>query len=111
MSYELVATRAFAKALKALGKKYPSLKSDLQVLFDSLRENPFQGVQIRTNCYEIRLAITSKAKGKSGGARIITNIHIEGNLVYLLAMYDKSERDNITVQELDDLLQGIDADE
>lgn len=39
-----------------------------------------------------------------GGARIITHIYIEGKLVYLLAIYDKSEQKNITDAQILNLL-------
>ena len=45
--------------------------------------------------YEIRIAIKSKGKGKSGGARVITYVVTDNNEVYLLTIYDKSEFDSI----------------
>jgi len=65
MSYNLIAVPTFRKELKKLAKKYPSLKNDLTLLFESLEENPTQGTSLGRNCYKIRLAITSKGKGKS----------------------------------------------
>jgi hypothetical protein len=53
------------------------------------------------------LAIASKEKGKSGGARIITNIVIEENTVFLLSIYDKSERQNLSDKELAELLKQV----
>lgn len=51
---------------------------------------------ISNKCYKIRLAIASKGKGKSGGARVIANLVIEDDAVYLLTIYDKSEKSNLT---------------
>lgn len=45
--------------------------------------------------YKIRLAIKSKGKGKSGGARVITYVLTDNNEIYLLTIYDKSEFDSI----------------
>nr|WP_255353670.1 type II toxin-antitoxin system RelE/ParE family toxin [Pedobacter sp. R20-19] len=59
------------------------------------------------NCFKIRIAITSKGKGKSGGARVITNFIITESTVYLLSIYDKSEQDNISDKELLELLKEI----
>jgi mRNA-degrading endonuclease RelE of RelBE toxin-antitoxin system len=67
---------SFEKDLKKLAKKYNSLKLDLRALLNELKTNPNQGTSLGRNCYKIRLAITSKGKGKSGGARIITHIVI-----------------------------------
>ena len=59
------------------------------------------------NCFKIRLAISSKGRGKSGGARVITHIYIENETVFLLAIYDKSEQADISDKELKELLLEI----
>ena len=107
MSYSIIAVPTFRKELKKLAKKYPSLKSDLAVLFESLEENPIQGTSLGKNCYKIRIAIASKGKGKSGGARVITNFVIADEAVYLLSIYDKSDKENLTDKELDELLKYV----
>jgi hypothetical protein len=73
----------------------------------SLKENPEQGTPLGHNCYKTRLAIASKGKGKSGGARVITNFVISDNTVFLLSIYDKSEKDNLTDKELKELLKEV----
>jgi mRNA-degrading endonuclease RelE of RelBE toxin-antitoxin system len=107
MSYNLIAVPTFRKELKKLAKKYPSLKNDLTLLFESLEENPTQGTSLGRNCYKIWLAITSKGKGKSGGSRVITNIVVTEETVYLLSIYDKSDKENLTDKELDELLEEV----
>lgn len=107
MSYSIIAVPTFRKELKKLAKKYHSLKSDLAVLFESLEENPIQGTSLGKNCYKIRLAVSSKGKGKSGGARLITNFVIADEAVYLLSIYDKSDKENLTDKELDELLEEV----
>ena len=62
---------------------------------------------LRVVYYKIRLAIASKQKGKSGGARVITNFVIADATVYLLSIYDKSEKENLTDKELDELLKFV----
>ncbi|SFD03640.1 mRNA-degrading endonuclease RelE, toxin component of the RelBE toxin-antitoxin system [Flexibacter flexilis DSM 6793] len=107
MSYNIVAVPTFRKELKKLAKKYLSLKADLAVLFESLAENPTQGTALSKNCYKIRLAVSSKGKGKSGGARIITNIVVADETVYLLSIYDKSEKETLTDKEINELLKDV----
>jgi len=107
MSYSIIAVPTFRKELKRLAKKYQSLKTDLAVLFESLEENPIQGTSLGKNCYKIRLSISSKGKGKSGGARIITYFVIAYETVYLLSIYDKSVKENLTDKELNDLLEEV----
>lgn len=107
MSYNIVAVPTFRKELKKLAKKYPSLKSDLVFLFETLEENPIQGTSLGKNCYKIRLAISAKGKGKNGGARIITNLVITDKTVYLLSIYDKANKENLTDKELKELLEEV----
>ena len=107
MSYNIVAVPTFKKELKQLSKKHPSLKFDLEKLFETLATNPTQGVFLGNNCYKIRLAVSSKGKGKSGGARVITNVVVTESTVYLLSIYDKAEYDTLTENGLKELLNSI----
>ncbi len=107
MSYNIIATPKFKGELKRLAKKYPSLKDEYAELIDQLVENPKSGVSIGHDCYKIRLAIASKGKGKFAGARVITYLYIEETTVFLISIYDKSERSNINDVELLLLLKEI----
>ena len=108
MSYKVKIIPKFEKELKRLSKKYPSLKSDFSLLLQSLQENPSQGVSLGNECYKIRMAIASKGKGKSGGARVITCFKIVHSTVFLLTIFDKSEQENIADKELSELLRFVD---
>ena len=108
MSYKIKTIDAFEKQAKRLIKKYPSLKNEIFELAQELKIDPKnEGVAIGKDCYKIRIAIASKGKGKSGGARIITNIVVADITVYLLSIYDKSEKENLTDKELEKLLSAI----
>ncbi len=104
MSYNIETIPFFDKQVKRLSKKYPSFKSDLKDLIISLSENPIQGDLITENIYKIRLAITSKGKGKSKGARVITFVKIEETTVYLTSIYDKSDQSSISKAELIEII-------
>jgi hypothetical protein len=105
--YSIRQIPSYGNEVKRLVKKYPSLKGELSVLYEQLTENPETGTPIGHNCFKIRLAIASKGKGKSGGARIITHTVVVNETVYLLSIYDKSEQSAITNTELDQLLALI----
>ena len=103
MNYEIIATKTFKQRAKALGKKYHSLKSDLDKFEKELLENPEIGVPLGGNVRKVRMAIASKGKGKSGGARVITCdvlVDIENTDIFLLTIYDKNEQDTISYNEI-----------
>ena len=66
-----------------------------------------QGTAIGKSCYKIRFSIASKSKGKSGGGRLITYVHLMNEIVTLLAVYDKSEVTALSDSELQVLLSQI----
>ena len=107
MSYNVQSISVFEKQTKRRLKKYPSLIVELLQLVQSLKQNPQQGTSIGKSCFKIRIAIASKGKGKRSGARVITNFIITDNTVYLLSIYDKSEKDNLSDKELEELLKYL----
>jgi mRNA-degrading endonuclease RelE of RelBE toxin-antitoxin system len=107
MSYSVYTIPPFDKQLKRLSKKYPSLKLEFSDLLQSLGNIANQGEPLGNDCYKIRLAIASKGKGKSGGARIVTHVKVVSTSVYLLTIYDKSETQDISVKLLIELLAQI----
>jgi hypothetical protein len=109
MSYNIELTENFKKEAKRLSKKYFSLKNDLEALGAILSENPTTGTNLGNNIYKIRLAIKSKGKGKSGGARVMTQVKIVNQTVYLFSIFDKSEKDNISDKEIKELIKEIPA--
>lgn len=97
-------------------KKYKSLANDLLQLENELLGNPRLGTSLGSDTYKIRLKISSKNKGKSGGARVISfidstlisytqQVSTQEVIVNLLSIFDKSEVANITDKELRDLIK------
>lgn len=107
MSFNIIATEPFERKLKRLAKKHKSLKADLLEVINELEENPMLGTPIGKECYKIRIAVTSKGKGKSGGARMITYVRIINNTVFLLDIYDKSEQATISDKDLQLLIEML----
>jgi hypothetical protein len=107
MSYSISSIPLFDKQAKQLAKKYPSLKTDLAGLIEKLTDEPKQGTALGNSFYKIRLAIASKGKGKSGGARVITYVKVAHKTVYLTSIFDKSEKNVITDNELDQIFKLI----
>jgi len=107
MNYSIESLPFFDKQLKRLVKKYPSLKNEFAKLIQTLSNEPKTGTSLGHDCYKIRLAIASKRKGKSGGARVITYVQVVNTTIYLLTVYDKSEQENLTESELKNLVAHI----
>jgi mRNA-degrading endonuclease RelE of RelBE toxin-antitoxin system len=107
MSYSIIPTDNFIREVKYLAKKHRSLKSNLQQLKFKLEENPMLGTYLGNNVYKIRMAITSKSRGKSGGARIISYILVQEKQIFLISIYDKCEKENITDREIKSFLKNL----
>ena len=111
-------TKSFSAAVKPLLKKYHSLSKDLINLEKELTATPRLGTSLGKNIYKIWLKISSKGKGKSGGARVISFIETtligvterisdEEITVNLVTIYDKADVGNISDKELKELLKNI----
>jgi mRNA-degrading endonuclease RelE of RelBE toxin-antitoxin system len=114
-------TKSFKIAAKPLLKKYPSLAGDLLTLEKELLLTPRLGTPLGNDAYKIRLKITSKGKGKSGGARVISlvettiigiaEVNTEDEIaVNLLSIYDKADVGNISDKELKELIKAFKND-
>lgn len=100
MSYAVVATAPFEQQVDQLERRYRSILDDVDHLIDALAEHPKQGAPLGQGLYKVRLAIASKNRGKSGGAHVITLVYEVREQVFLLAIYDKSEKEDLTPHEL-----------
>lgn len=101
----------FEARAKDLAKKYKSFVQDYETFLDELECNPFGGKPLGHHTYKHRMAIASKGKGKSGGARVITyNVQQHSKeeiLVTLMSIYDKGEISNVSDSYLRSLVQRI----
>lgn len=110
MSCSISVSGDFAKEAKRLAKKYPSFKQDYKDFLKSIQENPLQGDEITKNIRKVRMAIRSKGKGKSGGARVITlsilTKDLNGNVVLLL-IYDKEDASTVNVNVVKEMARKM----
>lgn len=108
MNYEIIVKPTFQREAKRMAKHYVSFKEDFAALVDRLEQNPLLGTDLGHGLRKIRMKITSKGKGKSGGARVITfllHISEEDAVLNLIFIYDKAERESITSKEIKQLLK------
>jgi len=104
MNLKIISLDSFGRDVKRLYKKYKQLSTDLKNLQDILKEDPKSGIEIGKNCYKIRLANTSVPTGKSGGFRVIYYFLDKEDHLYLMAMYSKSELENISEDKIIEIL-------
>lgn len=103
-------TTEFKRQIKHLRKKYPSLQKDYELFLNELMANPKLGTDLGDGIRKIRMAITSKGKGKSGGARVITyslNAKAQVAHIDLLTIYDKNEIENVSDAYIKSLIEEV----
>lgn len=101
----------FERRAKDLAKKYKSFKFDYDQFLDELEKNPFGGEPLGHHTYKSRMAIASKGKGKSSGARVITynlqQLSSDEIIITLMTIYDKGEISNVSDAYLRSLVSEI----
>jgi len=113
MNYEILTTNYFDTEAKRLKKRYRSFIDDLINFQDSIKNNPYQGIELSPGIRKIRMSITSKGKGKSGGARIITLTYCvsENNgTIVLLLIYDKANTNSIKTSVVKKIVKEVGID-
>lgn len=99
------------RMVKPLWKKYASFEQDYLQLLDELRSNPFVGTPLGEGVRKVRMPISSKGKGKSGGARVLTyNVNKESDdeiKVTLMSIYDKSKISNVSDEYISFLIKEM----
>lgn len=110
MSCNIIPTPSFARSLKALMKRYKSMRNDYDTFENELRKTPVQGTDLGNGLRKIRMSIASKGRGKAGGARVITyNVltkELDGD-VYLLEIYDKSDASNVKMNVIRAMVKNL----
>lgn len=105
-SYKVIPTDIFIAEAKKLAKKYPNIRNDFYELQKQLKTDPITGHDaLGQDCYKVRMAISDKNQGQSGGARVIIEVKIIDKVVYVLSVYDKSIKENLVDGELKKLLK------
>ena len=113
MNFEIQTTSYFDREAKQLAKRHRSFIDDLAALRESLLSNPYQGTELSPGIRKVRLTISSKGRGKSGGARVITFTYLvneENGTVILLLLYDKADTSNIKISVVRQILKDLGFD-
>jgi mRNA-degrading endonuclease RelE of RelBE toxin-antitoxin system len=109
-SYRVVLASSFQRSIKALKKRFPKIKEDVELALTQLEQTPTLGVIIPGG-YEtrkLRVRNSNLTKGKSSGYRLIYYLQNEPEpILYPLLLYVKSDKADVTAQELKQLLGDL----
>ncbi|MBE6286834.1 MAG: addiction module toxin RelE [Mediterranea massiliensis] len=101
----------FERQAKRFTKKYKTFVDDFAFFLTAIKENPFQGVDLGGGKRKVRMAVSSKGKGKSGGLRVITfNVQIiESDCIHvnLVTLYDKNEISNVSDKYINQIIKNL----
>ena len=113
MSCNLVLTPSFKHSVRKLKKRFRHVKDDMDVAIRVLLQTPRLGVVIPggSGVRKLRVRNTDLGKGKRGSYRLLYYVEDQPvPTIYLLLLYAKSDREDVTRRELKQLLDEL-ADE
>ena len=102
-------TFEFKRNLRALAKKYRSIRSDIQPLIDQLTAGTFPGDQVpgvSLTIFKVRLQNSDIQKGKRSGYRCIYYLKTRNDII-LITIYSKSEQSDVTAAKVHSILQEM----
>lgn len=105
---EVSVTASFKRRLKALAKRYRRIQQDIQPIIEKLEQGNFVGAQlIGTSivAFKVRAKNSDIPTGKSGGYRLIYQVHSQDK-VSLLLIYAKSTQADASIQEIEAAIQA-----
>lgn len=109
--FNLFFSDRFKKDIRKLGKRYRSIRLDLQPLIEQLEAGESPGDQISDTdhvIFKVRVKNSSIQKGKSGGYRVI--YYVKTNIqIILLTIYSKSDQSSIEASEVREIIIEAEA--
>lgn len=105
MNLKLIPTPEFSRSVKKLNKKYQLITKDLKILEKELIANPKSGIELGNNSFKVRIPNSSIPTGKRGGFRVVYYYKDQNDNIYLLAIYSKTDLENISHRKLADILE------
>jgi len=104
MKLQVVEKALYKKSFKKLSKNYKNINADVDNFLNSIKSKDDLGIEIKSNIFKVRIKNSDKNKGKSAGYRLISYLAIVKNQLQLLYIYDKSKIENLTENEIDNLI-------
>ena len=100
----------FVRDFKRLRKVYPQIDTDLSPLIEQLKSGETPGDQVPgvgRIVFKVRVQNRSARSGKRGGFRVLYYLQT-ADAIFLIIIYSKTERENISAIELRRLVEEID---
>ncbi len=114
MHYTVDYSEVFAKQLKFLKKKYPHCEEWIKKSIERLEQGeligePYDklGLPPNEDIYKMRIPNPDAGKGTRGGFRVIYYVIRDDKYINLLAIYSKTEVDNITQKDILNILKSM----
>ena len=110
MNYKIYLTKTFQKSIKILKKKYRNIKNDIIGTIQALEKDPTIGDPIpgwKKEIWKVRAGSSDLKKGKRSGFRLIYLWKAEENMIYMLAIYFKGEKQEIFKKEIEAILKKL----
>jgi mRNA-degrading endonuclease RelE of RelBE toxin-antitoxin system len=104
---EIIYSRKIRKDIRKLSKSYKLVNKDVESLVARLQAGEIVGDRISGNKYNVfkaRVRNSNINKGKSAGYRTIYYT-VTTKAIFLTTIYSKSERENISNQEIEDIIE------
>lgn len=105
--FDFIRSILFKKSLKKLKKRYINIEKDVDEFIDNIDTLNNLGTSLGGGVYKVRLANSDANRGKSGGYRLLTYLQIIDNKITLIYIYSKSDLENLSEQELDEMILDI----
>lgn len=113
--YSVAITPTFEKEFRKLRKRFAKIDEDFEIFLDEIEVNgdlgnPLSGIKLTgsdkgNKVFKKRMKNSSASQGKSGGFRVIHYLLTSTNEVYLLDIYSKSDSDDISKNEVQDVVK------
>ena len=112
---EIDLTPEYKRNLRKLSKKYRRIRLDTQAVIEEIQKGNFLGDRLTGMgeyffILKVRVKNSNIQKGKSAGYRLIYQVESETS-VLLLTIYSKTEREDISPNEIRNILAEFDASE
>jgi mRNA-degrading endonuclease RelE of RelBE toxin-antitoxin system len=106
---EISFTFEFKRNLRALAKKYRSIRSDIQPIIDQLENGDLPGDQIpgvNLTVFKVRIQNTDIRKGKRSGYRFIYYLKTREK-IFLVTIYSKLDQSDISAKRIREILKKL----